>query len=173
VDPGVHLVEAMAPGRRPWSTQVVAADGSSLSVSIPPPPSAPAAVSVSDATPREAPAARMPLLRAIGIASGAVGVIGLGLGTYFALHALALNADSNTDGRCNNNDMCGTIGNNDRLMAIGSANSATVAFVAGGVLLAGGITLFVLGKPAATAPALTASAIGGQGIAGASVHGSF
>jgi len=174
VDPGVHLVEASAPGRRPWSAQVVATDGAILSIAIPPPPAASGLATVVEAPVRREGIETVPLVRAIGIATGAAGVIGIGLGTYFALHALSKNAESNNQGGCSG-DMCPATGpgRQERLSAIQSANIATGAFIAGGALLTGGVTLFVLGRPAPSHVTLAPSAVGGMGTAGAVLHGSF
>lgn len=175
VDPGVHLVEASAPGRRAWATQVVATDGAALSIAVPPPPAAEVAVSGPDApVQHEGTSTRLPVLRTIGIATGAVGLVGIGLGTYFSLRAISQNRDSKTGvGACNTSDVCGAEGKTERLDAVQSANFATAAFIAGGVLLAGGVTLFVVGRPAASHVGVTASPIVGPSTVGASLHASF
>lgn len=171
VDPGLHLVEASAPGRRPWSTQVAATEGATLSIAVPPPPTVGAFVGGPEG-PRqvEGGSDRSPLLRTFGIAAGAAGVIGIGIGTYFALHAISQNDESKANDGCPSN-VCSGAAKTERLDAIQSAKIATGAFIAGGVVLAGGITLFVVGV--AGAPHVTVSAVGGVGTAGAVLHGQF
>jgi hypothetical protein len=170
VDPGVHLVEASAPGRRPWSGQALATEGVTLSISVPPPeselpPTMPATRPEHEGSPQ---ASR--LLRTIGIATGAVGLVGLGIGSYLGGRAMVLNSDSEPN--CPR-DVCNAAGRQERLDAISAANTATIPFVAGGILLAGGVTLFVLGRPGSGPPSLMATAIAGAGTAGVVVHGGF
>lgn len=158
VDPGVHVVEASALGREPWSTQVLVADGATLSIAVP----APTRVPDHRAT--------RPLLRTVGIATGAAGLVALGFGTYFALRAVSKNADSEND--CTG-DSCGPSGKQARLDAISSASVATAAFIAGGAMLVGGVTLFVIGKAGANRPTVTVNAVGGAPLAGLMALGAF
>jgi hypothetical protein len=140
VDPGEHTVDATAPERLPWSTHAnIAADGSNVPVTVP------VLVPVTFAAPPPAadvPATAGPPLRTIGIATGAAGLVAIGLGAYFGLRAMAKNDDSESD--CAG-DVCGPAGKQQRLDALAASRASTVAFVAGGVLVAGGVALFVWG----------------------------
>lgn len=79
-------------------------------------------------------------LRTIGLVAGGVGVIGLGVGTVFALKAMGSKSDAN----CNDAKQCDSGPLAD---ARSAANVATIGFVAGAVLVAGGVVL-VLVSPA-------------------------
>ena len=68
------------------------------------------------------------------------------------LRAVHLNQASESD--CEGN-VCGPEADRDRAAAVEAANAATVATVAGGVLLATGAVLFVLGAPNDDAPQLS------------------
>ncbi len=159
VDPGVHVIEAASPGHQPWSMQVLAVDAATLSIVVPP------AAQIPEASgPR-----RGRLLRAGGIATGSAGIVAVALGTYFVVQAASKNSDSTAD--CAG-DSCGAAGRQARLDAISDANVATAAFIAGGVLIAGGTTLFVVGVRAGQLT-LTASAVGSAGLTGLVLRGTF
>jgi hypothetical protein len=168
VDPGVHAVEANAPNRQPWSTQVVAADGASLSVTVP--QLQRERGSTPEGAQGETAASRRPVLRTVGIGIGVAGIVALGVGGYFGVRAISKNNDSKPG--CDGN-ACDPDAKQARLDAISAAQVATVAFIAGGALLAGGVALFVLGKPEASRPAMAAMAIGDGRMAGIMLRGSF
>jgi hypothetical protein len=113
IDPGVHVVQASAPGKKPWSKSVQIAPASDhQSVEIPPlePESSPP-VSAPSTAPRTAPppvvrSEPAPFVRAnregggeleasdstrfIGYASGGIGLVALGVGAYFGARAITL-----------------------------------------------------------------------------------
>jgi hypothetical protein len=97
------------------------------------PPSLPAVAPLSDA----GSSSGSPL-RTLGWIAGGAGVVGLGLGAVFGLVAIG---DKNGV-KCNADDVCppGSLGG-----ARTAATVSTVGFVAGGVLLAGGAALVLLG----------------------------
>jgi hypothetical protein len=87
-----------------------------------------------------------PGLRLAGLGVAGAGVVGLGIGGFFGLRALGQKADS--EPACNGQDQCTTqAGYDARKSAVRSASISTIAFVAGGVLAAGGITLYLVGQP--------------------------
>jgi hypothetical protein len=154
IDPGVHHITVTAPGKQSWEGAVTVADKSdrqvvdipvlvdtATSAPIPPPPPAPAAT---DAEP--SPQAGSSKLRWIGVAVGGAGVVGLGVATYFGVHATQLNESSKENGHCNAQNQCDTTGGTRRDDALKSATVSTAMFITGGVLLATGVTLFVLGE---------------------------
>jgi len=151
VDPGEHSVEASAPGRQSWSTTVtLTGDGASASVTVPP-----LAEVAGDAWSHSEGGARLPAsLRASGVATGVAGIVALGIAGYFTGQAIHRNDDSQSD--CIGNQ-CGPTGRQDRLSAIASARAATAATVIGGVLVAGGVALFVVGAAHETGPTLAAA----------------
>jgi hypothetical protein len=149
LDPGAHTIDARAPEYQPWAAPIVAKEGESLSVTVPPLWNLAPPTSRSDAA-----ESRMSPLRTIGILSGAAGLVALGVGSYFAVRAIDQNRDSTLN--CTEN-LCNSNGTHERLDAISSANGATAAFIVGGVSLVAGVTLFVVGR---SRPAHTAFAAG-------------
>ena len=149
VNPGKHAIEVSADGMKPFSTSVdVGADADQKTVEVPalakaegaaPPPEktlAAGSVSTSEASNSS--------LRTVGLIAGGAGVVALAVGTVFALEAKSKNNDANND--CSGN-VCGDIGYSTRQDARSAGNVATVAFVAGGVLVATGVTLYLVGGP--------------------------
>ncbi len=158
LDPGQHVVEAKAPGKKPWNiTITVAKESEKQTVQVPaledaPVPDDPIAVApTSDPSPTptdhgpvQEPSGSSPL-PTIGLVVGGVGLVGLGIGAGFGIRAKGLNDDSNRDGLCNDQNQCDPEGGRKRDDAIRSAGISTGAFVAGGVLTAVGVTLFAVG----------------------------
>ena len=145
VDAGVHLIEATAHGKKPWSLEAeIPADGAKLTVEVPvleddpkarlsdPPPSpGPSAGSSSEPT----------WLFPAGLVVGGVGVVGLGVGAVLGAVAMGTNSDAEAacpGGRC-------TREGNDLLGQAGSmADVSTVMFIAGGALAAGGLVMVLV-----------------------------
>lgn len=168
VDPGKHRVSAKAPGYVPWSTELSAAEaGKTESLTIPalvaeaappppvaappvatPPPAAPppAATQPPDATEESSGA------RTAGLVLGGLGVVGLAVGSVVGLSAKSKWESADCPGT-----VCKTA--DDQASAEDAkslADGATVAFVAGGVLLAAGAVIY-LSAPSSEAPASGAS----------------
>ena len=152
VDPGPHEVTASAPGQKPWSTKVdVGNDAAKVVVEIPHlepadgSAAAPAAVATAPAdqpTDQKSSSAQRP----IGIAVGAVGIVGLGLGTFFGLSAASTWKDAKD--QCQDVPYgCTQEGLDKEKSAHSKATVSTVAFIVGGVALATGIVLFVTAGP--------------------------
>ncbi len=78
-----------------------------------------------------------------GISGAGAGLVVLGVGGYVLSSALAKNADSKQD--CTGN-LCGDRGYALRRSAVRHGNEATVLGIVGGTLVAGGATLFVVGR---------------------------
>ncbi|MBW2522978.1 MAG: hypothetical protein JRI23_02325 [Deltaproteobacteria bacterium] len=170
VDPGSYRIEATAPGHEPWSTTVTVAEGKgAASVSVPPltRSSPEAAVGpAAGATDSAAPAAPPPITPSApspagpdaapssgpspwvvsGAVIGAAGVGGLITGTVFGLLAKSSNDDSLE--HCRTDTLCDSTGLELRSEAQDRATVATIGFVAGSVLLAGGAALIVVGATA-------------------------
>jgi hypothetical protein len=147
VDPGPHQVEASAPGKAPWSTTVeVTGDAARVSVDIPqldeapsggtPPPSAAPAASPDSGN--QGGSIQKPL--AIGIA--AVGLVGLGVGTYFGLSAGSKWDDAKAACRDYPYE-CSPQALDHQSSASSQATVSTVAFIAGGVAIAAGAVLWL------------------------------
>jgi hypothetical protein len=151
VDPGKHQVEASAPGKAPWSTTVeVTGDAARVSVDVPeldeapsgstPPPSAAPAVSADSGT--QGSSIQKPL--AIGVA--AVGLVGVGVGTYFGLSAGAKWDDAKAACRDYPYE-CSPQALDHQSSASSQATVSTVAFIAGGVAIAAGAVLWLTAGP--------------------------
>jgi len=159
VDPGEYIIEVTAPGYEAWSTPVkVEGGGGSATVRVPglvkapesKLPRAEAPVGVAKAEPRPVPAPPrergLTTQQALGLFTGAVGVVGVGIGSYFGVRAIGHNSDAET--HCSKPGLCedGT-GVDLTKKARREANAANIAFAAGGLLLATGAVLYLTGAP--------------------------
>lgn len=158
VDLGAHQVHASAPGAIPWDTtvdmdrerQVVEVEIpwlASIAPVVPPPPP---------------PPPRRNGQRIAGYVVGGVGLVGVGLGTFFGARAISQKNASNAF-HCNaTTDRCDATGLALRTDGLLSANLSTASFIVGGLALAGGLALVVTGpSEVSTSPAVT---LGPQGI---------
>ena len=136
LDPGSHTVEATAPGRNAWRTTFVVGPGDARTVDIP--ALAPTAAAAEPA-PAPTSGGRQ---RPVGFVAGGVGVAALAFGAVAGL--IAINGRSDAESKCPSYPTRGTAEGtaaNDR--AQDWATGSTIAFVAGGVLVAAGVTLVV------------------------------
>jgi hypothetical protein len=190
VSPGKLTVAATAAGFLPFSTEIEVPDGGSAKVEVelqPDPSTQPCATGqervggvcvvvvpvvaapIETAPPPPvivAPTHRSSTRRTWSLALGGAGVVGLGLGS--ALGLAAISAKSAAKGECPSGTGCPAQAVHDERTTLALANASTVAFVAGGVLLAGGLALYL------TAPRDPSLRIGirvGPGTAG--VMGAF
>jgi hypothetical protein len=145
VDPGSHVVSASAPGKRPWQAKIDITQGpAQKSVQIPKLVDAPtAAVSASGTSPSGArkPQGSGKMQRMGAYALGGVGVVGIGVGSFFGLRAISKNQQSNDAGCVGN--QCPADAAATRRSAASAGNVSTIAFIVGGVALAGGVTLYL------------------------------
>jgi serine/threonine-protein kinase len=93
--------------------------------------------------PAREPTSRSSALPAVGVALGVAGVVGLAVGTGFGLAARSKSDSAKPF--CNGGACTSQRGVDDLHDASNSATVSTVAFVAGGALLAGGIALYLWG----------------------------
>jgi hypothetical protein len=157
VDPGPHVIDASAPGRKKWSNVVqVGAKKDQIAVTLPllevdttaaPPTPIVAATPAAPPPAQNQPTepvdkSRGKTQRIVGIAVAGVGVVGVAVGSIFGLVAIGKKGDTN--GNCNSDlSRCNTAGENAMSSARSSATISTVGFIAGGALLVGGIVLYV------------------------------
>ena len=144
IDPGAHVFRASAAGYKTWETKITIANAKTVNVEVPP-LEAEAVVTTTSSSPREATATSDgPNAQKIGgIAAMAVGVVGVGVGSYFGLAAKSNFDAAFADGHCKADaDTCDPTGLALRRDAVQQATISTIAFVAGGVFLAGGAVLF-------------------------------
>jgi hypothetical protein len=142
-DPGTYTITASAPGKKPWRMSVtVERDPETTTVTL---------AKLADAPlppPRAAQAGRswfeaLGTQRKIALGVGAGAVVALGVGGAFGL--LALDAKSESEETCSADNVCDEAGLRKRKDALAHGDRATVAFIAGGVLAAAAVTLFVTG----------------------------
>ncbi|HEX4478015.1 MAG TPA: hypothetical protein VH142_23165 [Polyangiaceae bacterium] len=158
VDPGRHVIEASAPGKRTWSTSVdVGANGDRVSVSVPilPDEAGAAPVPVSPPPPSTEPASSAEqhpgsTQRTVAIVAGSVGVAGVVVGTIFGIRASSKWSDAKS--HCDPYPYCGASGVDAANSARSSANIATVAFIVGAAGIAGGAVLWFTAPRATEGP---------------------
>jgi hypothetical protein len=176
IDPGAHTLSFGAPGHRAQTQAVTVPDTQTVRVVMGPLEPLPASETPAAAPPQPAPSPVAPspepapapidvqpapapshTMRTIGWALGAVGVVGLGVGAGFALHALSLQHQADPlcpSKRCSQQGMSLI---ND---ATTSANVGTAGFVVGVATLAAGTWLIIrsLSSPSAASSAPPAKA---------------
>ena len=147
VDPGDHAVVVAAPGKIDYATTVRVAKQSTLTLvaRIPalkdrpaPPPTAPL-------PPPPAPPPPLHPRAKAGLTLLVVGGAGIVAGAIFGVRALGLKGDSAA--HCPVADVCDPAGMALRSSAHDFGNAATVAFVAAGASLAGGLVLYATAPP--------------------------
>jgi hypothetical protein len=156
IDPGEHTIRASAPGMAAWTTTVRLATPGPTTVTVPSLQPAVVPPAVGSAPPVEAPDAvpappRGAMQRTLGLVSAGAGLVGIGLGTYFGLHAKSTYDASNTGGHCIDN-VCDVTGDGDRSDARAAATGSTIAFIAGVAALSGGAVLFFMAPRDAKTP---------------------
>jgi hypothetical protein len=181
IDGGQHEVVVSARGKKPWHGSVtIAAEGGRVRVSVPalddaPPEVVTPSVSSSSWRAHGAPAAARPwrTLEWAGVGSAGAGVLALGVGGVFLANALGSKSDAARD--CSG-DFCGNAGLAARADAVQDGNSATAFMLTGGLLVATGVSIFVIGRVKAAnheKPTLAVSVLPtASGIRGA-LRGSF
>jgi hypothetical protein len=180
VDPGKHTVEASAPGKVTWTaTEDVQSPGASTTVHVEALADAPVVASptnpglpaTSPTTPGGETTASSPL-KTVGLIVGGVGVAGLAAGGIFGFLALSKNSSANS-GHCGGSlggaNQCDATGVSLRSDAVSFGNISTIAFIAGGVLAAGGATLWIV----APSGHVQATPAVGQNGGGVLVRGDF
>jgi tetratricopeptide (TPR) repeat protein len=165
-DPGVHVITATAPGRAPFQATVTldAAGGRTEAIEVP--LLAPATTSDAPAAPEGTSTQRL-----AGYVVGGVGLVAVGVGSYFGLRAISREQDAND--RCSES----TCPDRDALSASEDANDfATLANVGvgGGLALLGVGALLVWTAPSADSAtsARLAPTLGPEG-GGLTVAGRF
>jgi hypothetical protein len=188
VDPGAHKIEATAPKKKPFTTEIDVAPkqtdahatvtltneeqavATTTTTTSPPQTTTPGTQPTT--APSEASSGGGTLQRTLGWVGVGVGAAGLVVGGIFGLNALSKANEANNDG-CKG--MTCTGNNNPTLAAQGvqaskdgtnAANISTACFIAGGVLAAAGIVV-VLTAP--SGKSVHASPTVGRSFAGLSV----
>ena len=182
-DPGAHTFGFEVAGQPPVTQELVLHEGDkgrhervvvgARAVATAPPP-------VEAATP---PAARVETAspgrgqRIAGLVVGGVGIVSVGLGAVFGLGASS--SWSSSQNACSSGTSCANHGEavSDYNSAVSDATLSTIGFIAGGVLVAGGLVLFLTAPThdGAAAPTTGVRIVPSlaPGLAGLSLHGSF
>jgi len=156
VDPGRHVIVVATPSREDRRVEVSLDEGQSRTVDVALGPARPGE-SISSQAPESAarPESQAPTstasrgsgLRTVGYVLGGLGVVGLGVGSYFAYRASSKDADSrewlNPDGSCQLGSPCADLTHESRA----AQTVDIVSFIAGGFALVGGIVLVVAFPP--------------------------
>jgi hypothetical protein len=188
IDPGEYRIEVSAPGYETWSAPIkVEAGGASASVRVPalvkapegatpaplatPPSGAPAGPTQPPLTDHHRASSRLTTQQTIGVVAGGVGVIGIGLGSYFGIRAISKNSDA--EQHCPKEGLCSDqTGVDLTKKARESASAANVAFAIGGGLVALGAVLYLTGG-ASDADRVAVVPVFTPGAAAASISGRF
>jgi hypothetical protein len=142
-DPGEHVVEVSAKGKKPWTTHIQLAPPSVQSVVVPSlePASSKDVARVSADVPAASAADKGDMQRTMAIVLGGVGVVGAALGAGFGISAGSTYHDA--DSECSGANVCSPHGIELRNSAYSRATVSTVAFsVAGAALVSGAILWF-------------------------------
>jgi hypothetical protein len=176
LDPGAHRVVISAPGMRDAQATVAISERQRLDVPVrlevagadttpttaSPTASPDAAPAGDDASRPEAAHGAFPW-RTVGLVAAGAGIVTLGVGSYFGIEAKSKNDQSNTSG-CNGNN-CTQAAAQIRRDAISAGNVSTALFVAGGVLAAAGIVVWLVAPSSegGTGVSVTPVALGSGG----------
>lgn len=165
VDPGEYRIEVTAPGYETWSTPIkVEGGGASASVRVPAlvkaaegaapaPTTAPANAPSGEPAPLQVrtktASAGLTTQQTLGIVAGGVGIVGLGLGSYFGIRAISKNSDA--EGHCPKEGFCADQTGVDLTnQARDNATASNIAFAVGAGLVAVGAVLYFTGAPGDT-----------------------
>jgi hypothetical protein len=146
VDPGDHTASASAPGKRSWEAKVTIKPAEPQTLTVPP-------LEAPTLPPAPPPATTGGWKKPVGLVALGLGAVGLGVGTYFGVHALGLASQASLG--CPDK-VCTPAG----WKALGDGRAAAAVangtLIAGGVLAAAGAALVIVA--AVTAPADRANA---------------
>jgi hypothetical protein len=138
-DPGAHEITLTVPGNAPVTEHVQLTEGDKGHRVV-----FPAMLATVAIEPRTHTTNGLGTLRIAGIATGVAGVVALGFGVGFGVASFG--AWSTAKSECADATTCDLArATADRSHAYDFATGSDIAFVAAGVLLATGVTLFVLG----------------------------
>jgi hypothetical protein len=145
IDPGSHRLHAVAPGYEKWERTVTIAKDRQREVVEVPELRASAAVGAAAKPPERRGFMELTPVQFAGVAVGGAGVGCLGIAVYASVRALDKNADSNEGNKCDENDECDPVGEQERNAAVEAANFATIGAIAGSALLGAGLVMFFVG----------------------------
>jgi tetratricopeptide (TPR) repeat protein len=176
VDPGTHAVSASAPGFKPWQKTVeVAKGGARVQIEIPDLEPLPKSAAAPEATlplassPPAGTGEKARSSKALPYALGGLGIVSVGVGTFFGLRALS--TYKKADDACPSHQRCAPSAVDDASAANTQANVANIALGLGVVSLGVGAYLLLTNKDPAGTPAAPVSAEVAPGYMGLRVGG--
>lgn len=173
-DGGEHTIVASAPGKKEWKTTIsVPLERGAITVKIPPLEDAPVVEEPPPPPKPEAPPEdpnKGRGQRIVGLVTAGLGVVGIGVGSYFGLQVGAKNDESKAFCGPDPN-VCDPPGVELRNEALDFATYSTIGFIAGGALLVGGAVLYFTAPRAKAPVSVGAAPIAGGGAA--VIHGRF
>jgi hypothetical protein len=154
IDPGLHVLEAAAPGRLPWKTSLtIEAKPGATTVRVPAleaAPAAPAAV----VAPATETGGFWGAQRAAGAGIAGAGVVGVVVGSVFGSLALKKLSDAKSQGHCDPDwATCDATGLQLEQDSRKAAHASTAGLVLGGAALVTGIVVFATAPAVGGAPA--------------------
>jgi hypothetical protein len=196
VDPGTHLIEATAPGKKGWSTRVdVPAKAATTVVAVAPlednpeptqtavlvPPTTPGPSAIETVpdklseTPESSSDGSWNTQKTVGVALAGAGVVGIAIGTAFGLMAKSKTDDSlaicpNTPMTCEPDLIDKQVGLKEK--ASSNRTVSYVGFAAGGAALIAGAAVFFTAS-GGSRNGITAAPLVGSGVFGAALATSW
>ena len=164
VDPGRTRIEAKAPGYEPFRSEIAVPAGGHRRIDVPPLVPVPVAGDETPANVGESPsensqpASPAPAAdtttgdsgraqRGVGLVIAGVGVVGVGIGSYFGYSAISKNSDAE-NGSCDE-EVCQLQSDLDKVdEARVDATVSNIAFATGGAAILGGLLMYWLAPDA-------------------------
>lgn len=170
-DVGFHAIEVTAPGYRPWTSGVrIETNESNASIEVQP------LVKLTGEGAPVAPGPWWSARRTVGAVVGAVGLVGVAIGSAYTAKMVSLNSQSLANCQPTDITMCSASGVSLRNQAFDASHVATGTFIPGAVLVAAGIVMMAIpNAPAKKADAPPVQArllpIAGPGLGGVALQG--
>lgn len=149
VDPGAHALVVSAPRFVAWKGSVTAGASGVVDAQVPP--------LVEDTGPEgPPPPPTFTTTRKVALGVAGLGVVAVGVGSVFGLMAISKKNDATTSCGSNDPKLC-NVGGDVSLWSDAKSlgNISTIAFIAGGALVASGVAMWFLGAPSTSKPTVT------------------